>query len=169
MVKQPEYLVGEVSYLIVIVTIERRVTRAEAAFLQIELHDRLSQCHIFWDFDHGRHVIHFARFVWIHTHIRRRKDTQQFSVWHTSRERNCSLEVLLFDQLSQSSQPRSPAHTGKLHIFTTPVLYLRRNIDQDIETLLNAHGSHIAHKKSLAAFKRRFRRNELELLKIRSV
>ena len=76
MVEQPQDFGGEISHLVVVIAVDRGLPGAKSAFLQIELNDRLTQSHVFHNFDHGRDIVHLTGFVWIDANIGSRENVQ---------------------------------------------------------------------------------------------
>ena len=69
LVNQPQDFGSKIRHLVAIVGVNSSLLRAETALFQRELDDGFAQRHVFHDLDHGRDVIHLARFVRVHTDI----------------------------------------------------------------------------------------------------
>ena len=84
--RQREQRSSQYVFRIIRPRVERGLPGGDTTLAEFELHDGLSQCHVFHDLVHGRLVVHRVHPVWIHAHIRRVEHFKKFPIGNPPRK-----------------------------------------------------------------------------------
>src|SRR5712664_273716 len=168
-IKQPKNFRCEIGHLIPGVAVQRCFPRTESPLFQIKLNNRLTQSHVFHDLNHCGDVVHLTRLIRVNTDIGSGKNLQQLPVGDPSRKVYELLEAFVLCHFSQCRQSRPPANTSEVNVATSRGLQVKRYVQKDLQTILNAHRTDITNKVRLAVLQSRIWGYGFESLQIRSI
>src|SRR5690348_476048 len=90
-------------------------------------------------------------------------------VRNSAREIHHFFEVHARDPPTQFREARAASHTGEMHVCAAACLDMSGYFKQDVESILNAHGAHVADEKSPSIFQVFIGSHWSEGLQVRSV